>query len=429
MKIAIISEHASPLAPQGADGGGQSVYVAQVGRELGRAGHQVDIFTRRDDLWSAPAVDFDRNVRVIRVPAGPPCSVAREKLLPHMNDFTARLTEYCTPRGARYDVVHANFFMSGLVALALRRTLHMPFAITFHDTARARQLHQGGPDGFPRERAAIEEILAKTADRVIAASPQDRADLVGLYGADAQRVHVVPCGFDPEELGPGSAAAARGRIGLSEDEFVVLHAGRLAPRTGIDNVIRGIARLKRTHGPEARLVIVGAEADGPDSEAAPEMARLAAIAAAEGVGGQVTFANRPPRATLRDHYCASDVVVMTPRYEPLGLTALEAMACGRPVIGAAVGGISHLVVDCVTGYLVPPDDPTTLAERLSRLHANPELGRAYGRAGIRCARSLFTSRKVAADLAALYAGMLAPSGARLAATVAGRIAQPIAGPP
>jgi glycosyltransferase involved in cell wall biosynthesis len=178
-----------------------------------------------------------------------------------------------------------------------------------------------------------------------------------------------------------------------------------------------VAELKRRHGITARLLVVGGESEQPDPVLTPEIGRLSALAAKEQIAEQVLFTGRRPRAQLRDYYCASDVFVTTPWYEPFGITPLEAMACGRPVVGADVGGIKHSVMDAVTGYLVPPNDPSALAERLARFHRNPELGLAFGRAGIRRVRSEFTWTRVAASLARVYAAV-APQRIGVAETAA-----------
>ena len=408
MKIALISDHASPLALLGgSDSGGQNVYVAHLARQLGRAGHLVDVFTRSDDPRLPPVCAFDRNVRVVHVPAGPRAPIAKERLLPHMYEFARRTVTFCKGPTHCYHVVHANFFMSGLAALRLKRELELPFVMTFHALGEVRRLHQKEADQFPPERIGIERLLVKSADRIIAECPQDLEDLVSLYGASADAIDVVPCGIDRGEIRPGGAGA-RGRIGLglAPDEFVVLQLGRLVPRKGIDNVIRGIACLKRDHGIRARLLIVGGEADDPDPVKTPEIGRLSAIAEQEGLRDQVIFAGRRARELLGDYYSAADVFVTTPWYEPFGITPLEAMGCGTPVIGAAVGGIKHTVVDGVTGYLIPPRDPAALAERLARFHRNPELARALGRAGIRHVASRYTWRKVARDMERTYAMVL-----------------------
>ena len=396
LKIALISEHASPLATLGGvDAGGQNIYVAHMARCLAEAGHQVDVFTRRDDAMLPTVVHLRPGLRVVHIDAGPPSFVPKEHLLPHMARFASECERLFRNTGG-YDVVHANFFMSGLVALHLKHTLGVPFAITFHALGLVRREHQGEADGFPAERIDIERQLVAEADCIVAECPQDRADLVRLYGADERRMVMVPCGFDPAEFSPMDRSRARLELGLDPGEFVVLQLGRMVPRKGVDNVIRSIAHLP----PDvpARVLVVGGESEEPDERATPEIGRLRAIARELGVKSRVSFAGRRQRADLRRYYCAADVFVTTPWYEPFGITPLEAMACGTPVIGSAVGGIQYSVVQGVTGYLVPARDPAALAERLAWLHRNPELARALGRAGIRRARSLFTWERVAGQL-------------------------------
>ncbi|HEX5391955.1 MAG TPA: glycosyltransferase family 1 protein [Rhodocyclaceae bacterium] len=407
MKIALISEHASPLAaPGGVDCGGQNVYVAHVAKQLAGNGHHVDIFTRRDSLSLSSVTNLGPRVRVIHIPAGPPHFIAKESLLPHMPEFIDRAGQWWNRRTgdrnhAPYDVIHASFFMSGLAALHLRQRHGTPFVITFHALGKVRRLHQGKADGFPTERIAIEQNLMASADRVIAECPQDRQDMIDLYDADPTRIDLVPCGFDPDELSPGPRHL-RAELGLSDDDFVVLHLGRLVPRKGIDNVIRGIAELKRRHGIHAILLIVGGETDTPDAALNPEMARLSAIAADEGVAKQVRFTGRQPRHLLRHFYCAADVFVSTPWYETFGIAPLEAMACGCPVIGAAVGGLQHSIADGATGFLIPPNDPVVLAEKLATLHQDKTLCEAFGQAGMKRVRANFTWRRVAAALTKVY---------------------------
>jgi glycosyltransferase involved in cell wall biosynthesis len=406
MRIALISEHASPLAACGSvDAGGQNVYVAQVAHGLARMGHSVDVFTRRDDPRQASVVDVEPGYRVLHVTAGPATHVPKEALLPHMAEFARRIERTCRHR-APYDVAHANFFMSGLAAMRLRAALGTPLVVTFHALGLVRREHQRESDTFPPARIAIETAVARAADRIVAECPQDRDDLVRLYGAPPERIVEVPCGFDRREFGPLDRDATRARLGIAPDEFVVLQLGRLVPRKGIDNVIRAIGRLRATHGIAARLLVVGGNGDTPDASHTPEIARLQAIASEAGVADRVVFTGRRDRAALRAYYCAADVFVTTPWYEPFGITPLEAMACGTPVIGAAVGGIKHTVVDGVTGFLVPPHAPDALAERLACLARNRALARAMGRAGMRRARSLFTWEQVAAALADAYRAAL-----------------------
>lgn len=408
MKLALISDHASPLAALGGtDSGGQNVYVAHLARQLGRAGHEVDVFTRCDDAQLPPVCHFDRNVRVVHVSAGPQAPIAKEGLLPHMYEFARRMGSFCRSRSRGYDLVHANFFMSGVAALRLKREMNLPFVVTFHALGKVRQLHQKEADQFPPERVSIERLLVRSADRLIAECPQDHEDLVRLYGANPDAIDIVPCGVDRDEIRPaGPGARARLGLGVGPEEFVVLQLGRLVPRKGIDNVIRGIACLARDHGITARLLVVGGESDDPDPEKTPEIARLAAIATDLGIREQVIFTGRRPRHLLGDYYSAADVFVTTPWYEPFGITPLEAMSCGTPVIGAAVGGIKHTVVDEVTGFLVPPHDPSALAQKLARLYHSPAAARAMGRAGMRHVAAGYTWPKVAQDMVRTYETVL-----------------------
>jgi D-inositol-3-phosphate glycosyltransferase len=413
-KIAIISEHASPIATLGgADGGGQNVYVAHIARQLAKRGHSVDIFTRRDDPYKAPVVSLAPNLRVIHVPAGPAGCVPKEELLPHMDEFCRRIVECCRPAAARYDVTHANFFMSGLASLALKEAYGTPFVVTFHALGKIRRLYQGSADRFPVERIPIEERLVLEADSLIAECPQDRLDLLDHYQAESDRIDLVPCGFDAKELSPGHASL-RDELGIADGEFVVLQLGRLVPRKGIDNVIRGIAALKQRHSIIAKLLIVGGDSWVPDGVRTPEIARLRDIAVREGVVDQVIFIGSRPRNELGRYYSAADVFVTTPWYEPFGITPLEAMACGCPVIGSAVGGIQYSVVDGVTGYLVPPNDAAALAERLAHLHNHPHLRETLGNAGVARVHSMFTWKGVAAQLDSIYARVIGDTAGRRA---------------
>jgi glycosyltransferase involved in cell wall biosynthesis len=415
MKIALVSAHASPLGPFGGPAeGAHGVYAHHLACALACAGHQVDVYTRREDLWSAPVVEIAPNASVVHVPAGPPHPVSAAALPTSMSEFASRVAAHAA-RG-RYDVVHASFFLSGIAALHLKRRFGIPFVATLHSLGRALRRHPKCTDGLSLERPRIEEAIVAAAGRLLAGSDRDREDLTGLYGADTRVIDVVPFGFDPAEFGPG-ARSARTRLGLGPNEFVLLHAGRLARGDGIDNVIRALARLRSDHGIGARLLVVGGAAEEPDPRRTPEIARLRLIATTHGVSGQVEFVGARPRAVLREYYGAADAFVTTPTYEPFALAPIEALACGIPVVGAAVGGIAHVVVDAVTGFLVPPDDPAALAERLARLRRNPELALAYGRAGIRCVRAGFTWRHIAARAAQAYVAVLAPHRARLASAV------------
>ena len=401
-KIALISEHASPLATLGGvDNGGQNVYVAQVAKALAGLGYQVDVFTRRDDPELKEIHEWGDGIRIIHVPAGPARYIHKEEMLPYMKQFTHYMIEFIKRQGG-YDLIHANFWMSGLVASSIKRALDIPFVITFHALGRVRRVHQGKNDNFPDARFEIEDRIIATADRIIAECPQDKEDLTHLYQADPERVSIVPAGFDPLEMEPIDKAEARRQLGLAENERIILQLGRMVPRKGVDTVIHGLARLVRDYGIQARLLVVGGESEGPDPAANPELARLIKIARSEKVSDLVTFVGRRQRNILKYYYSAADVFVSTPWYEPFGITPLEAMACGTPVIGSSVGGIKYTVEEGKTGFLVAPKDPDALAARLAELFENPSQLKRFGKQAIQRVQTYFTWEKVGLMLSEVY---------------------------
>lgn len=404
-RIALISEHASPLAaPGGVDSGGQNVYVAHVSRELSKLGYLIDIYTRRDQPGLHEVVDWQPGVRIIHVPAGPASALRKEAMLPHMRAFAIYVSSFIHRHQLRYQLVHANFFMSGMVALQLKLILGLPFVITFHALGRVRRQYPGDADGFPDERFEIEQVLMQEAACVIAECEQDLHDMASLYGARHGNMAIVPCGFDPDEFMP-LRDGARARLGLPVSAFVVLQLGRMVPRKGVDNVIRALSVLRDRHAIEAKLLIVGGDKLA-DLSSSPEMQRLMEIAHSLGLSSTISFTGAQPRPVLREFYSAADVFVTTPWYEPFGITPLEAMACATPVIGSDVGGIRSTVVCGETGYLVPPKDPQALAARLAMLHDAPALARRMGWNGLRRAHRHFTWRRVALQLAEVYESVI-----------------------
>ncbi|HEV7822757.1 MAG TPA: glycosyltransferase, partial [Burkholderiales bacterium] len=318
--------------------------------------------------------------------------------------------------GAPYSLTHANFFMSGLVGLAVKHTLGIPLVTTFHALGKVRRLHQGADDGFPIERLTIEEALVAHSDRIVAECPQDEEDIIKLYNGHSGRLTTVPCGFDPAEFFPMPRDEARAALGLDRKTFSILQLGRLVPRKGIDNVIRAVAALKRDFGHPAKLYVVGGNSALPDERCTPEIGRLRSIARELNVADCVHFTGQRPRKDLRSFYAACDVFVTTPWYEPFGITPLEAMACARPVIGSAVGGIRSTVVHDKTGLLVPPKDPLALAAGLHQLAANSRRREALGTAGLVRARKLYTWANVVRALEAAYVDVVRANSPRTAAS-------------
>ena len=390
MRLAVISEHASPLAALGGeDSGGQNVYVAELARRLGAMGHRVDVFTRRDDVLLPKVVPLERGVRVVNLPAGPAELVPKDDLFPLMGEFRDAFYRFAKEEPAAYDLVHANFWMSGWVACEAKRDLGLPFAQTFHALGEIKKREQGAADTSPPERRAAEFRILEEADRVLATCPAEVEELTALYDADPARLTLVPCGVDARKFRPVDRSKARERLGLP-DEPTIVYVGRLVPRKGVDTLVEAFALLPDHL--DARLVIVGGE---PGVEISPETDRLSALAGKLKVRERVHFTGSRPQGELRRYYGAADVAVTVPHYEPFGMTPLEAMACATPVVGSRVGGIKSSVADGKTGYLVPPKDPEALAGRLLRLLSDESLRDRLGRAARRRIKEHYTWERVA----------------------------------
>jgi glycosyltransferase involved in cell wall biosynthesis len=391
MKVAMVSEHANPLADVGSvDAGGQNVHVGALAKGLAARGHDVTVFTRRDDP-SAPARIVSADGYVVElVNAGPPTEVPKDELLQYMPAFAARLEDRWL--GERFDVAHSHFWMSGVAATAAGVVTGLPVVHTFHALGTVKRRQQGRRDTSPRERIAIERRLCTDVDRVIATCRDEIREL-RLMGMDTRRASVVPCGVDVHAFVPvRSKPSTRPRL---------LVLGRLVERKGVGNAITAVGRL-----PGVDLVIAGGPARDALS-ADPEVCRLRELAAEAGCSERVHFLGRVPRADVPALIASVDIVVAVPWYEPFGIVPLEAMACGRPVVGTAVGGLLDTIEPGRTGELIPPRRPDLLAETLRSLLADPERRAAYGRAGYQRAVTTYRWEKVAAATEAVYESVLA----------------------
>lgn len=385
LRVAMLSEHASPVALLGSvDAGGQNTYVDEVSRRLGRLGLQVDVFTRRDDPEAPEVVAWAPGVRVINLPVGPAHFVPKDDLWPLMPVFERELLRFAASEHARYDILHGNFWMSGWVAARLRRQLRVPAVQIFHAMGKTKQHHQGGADTSPPDRIAVETSIVRRVDRIIAQCPAERDELIQDYDAPPQAVTMIPSAVNVRRFRPADRDAARAHIGLESDGPVVAYIGRMLPRKDPRNIVRAIGLLARdpafADGRKVTFLCVGGETADADPVETPEIGQLRRLAAELGISDQMRFVGKRQPDELSDYYCAADVAVTTPWYEPFGLTPLEAQACGRPVIGSAVGGITLTIQDGVTGYLVPPRDPGALAMRIRDLLTQPALRERMGNA-------------------------------------------------
>jgi glycosyltransferase involved in cell wall biosynthesis len=390
MKVSLVSEHASPLAAiGGVDAGGQNVHVAALAAGLAARGHDVTVHTRRDDVALPDEVVTQDGYRVRHVAAGPAENLPKDDLLRHMPEFASVLRREWAAH--RPDLVHAHFWMSGLASVAAAGTI--PVLQTFHALGSVKRRHQGAADTSPPQRVQLERSLCRTVGHVVATCSDEVFELRRL-GLPRERVSIVPCGVDTSVFTPkGPVAPRNGRPRL-------LVLGRLVERKGQDDAVRALTAV-----PDAELVVVGGPpADRLDRD--PEVLRLRELAAAAGVADRLLFTGSVTRADVPAWVRSADVVLAVPWYEPFGITPLEAMACGRPVVATAVGGLQDTVADGVTGDLVPPRDPARLGEVLAALLADDARRAAYGAAGVRRARSRYRWARVVADTEAVYRQVL-----------------------
>ncbi|MBW3614929.1 MAG: glycosyltransferase [Actinobacteria bacterium] len=389
MRIALVSEHASPLAVLGGvDAGGQNVHVAALAQALAQLGHEVVVHTRRETPDLPRRVDLCPGVVVDHVDAGPPRPVTKDCLLPFMGDFAADLQR--SWQTERPDVVHAHFWMSGWASLEAARPLGIPVVQTLHALGVVKRRHQGAKDTSPSERLAMEEMIVRRVDHIVATCTDELFELLRL-GAEASRVSVVPCGVDLDLFTPSGPVEQR-----DPRRRRIVVVSRLVERKGIGNVITALADV-----PDTDLLIAGG---APKAELVddPEYRRLAALAKEYGVAERVEFRGRVGRGELPALFRSADVVVCVPWYEPFGIVPLEAMACGVPVVASAVGGLVDTVVDGVTGVLVPARQPARLAEALTDLLDAPDVMRALGAAGAARARNRYGWLRVASLTAETY---------------------------
>jgi glycosyltransferase involved in cell wall biosynthesis len=402
-RIAFISDHASPLACIGTvDTGGQNVYVAQLAKYLASQGYLIDVYTRRDNAGIAEVVKWQKGVRVIHVKAGPECNIIKEEMLQYMQEFQHNMIAFIVSNHLHYELIHANFFMSGLVACGIKKELDIPFVITFHALGHIRRIHQQDKDKFPEERIVIEEMIVREADHIIAECPQDKDDLVDHYRANPRKISIVPCGFSSSEFHPVEKRTARDILGLPSDCHILLQLGRMVERKGVDNVIKSMAYLHSAGEKDFRLVVVGGDSENMQESGCSEYKRLCTIARRLKIMDKVVFAGRKDRDKLKYYYSAADLFITTPWYEPFGITPLEAMACGTPVIGANVGGIKFSVKDGVTGGLVAPKQPRKLAEKVKEMVSDQERLNRMGKNAIKHVNTWFTWEKVAGQMDDLY---------------------------
>ena len=401
-RIGLISVHTCPLATLGGkETGGMNVYVREVARHLGRLGLEVDVFTRSQTPGVPTVVPLGPGARVVHIEAGPQRPVPPVEIVAELDEFIDGVESFQRRTHGGYALLHGHYWLSGLVAVELaRRSRGTPVVQMFHTLGVVRNALADAPgDWVPQVRLDAEARVAGLADRIVAATPLERAELAWYCGADDDRVRTIPCGVDVDLFSPGDAAAARARLGL-DAEWVLLFVGRPAPIKGLEILLRALACLKADGFARAdvRLVIVGGDRDGERDD---ERARLRSLAERLGVGAWVDFKGPQLQPALPEYYRAADLCLVPSHHESFGMAALEAMACGAAVVASRVGGLATTIQDGVTGVLVPPRDEVALAGAIASLLADEPRRRALGRLAARWAQG-FAWPSVARALVDVY---------------------------
>jgi D-inositol-3-phosphate glycosyltransferase len=368
--VAVLSLHTSPLAQPGTgDSGGMNVYVRELGASLAQAGVDVRIYVRRWADHLPERVAVEPGLEVVHIDAGP-VHLAKEDLAEAVGPFADGVAADLA--GRPVDVLHANYWLSAVAAHRLKHALDLPLVATFHTLARVKA-DAGDGESVERERAEAEVIGC--CDAICASNPVEAHQLESFYGAPAERIELVPPGVDHAFFSAGDRAGAREALGF-DDRPTALFVGRIQPLKGLSVAVRMLAELRAS---DARLVVVG----GPSGPEGPsEFGSIRTLVDDLGLEQRVSFVEPQPHHLLSTYYRAADVVVVPSRSESFGLVALEAAACGVPVVAAAVGGLRTLVDDGVTGFLVESRDPSEFAARVDQLLVSPGEAAEMGRAAV-----------------------------------------------
>ena len=410
-RIAMLSVHTCPMAALGGkETGGMNVYVRELSRELGSQGLNIDIYTRSQDAARARVRELWPGVRVIHVPAGPERPYSKNMVFENLPEFVSGLRHFAATERVSYDLVHSHYWLSGWVGRELAREQRIPSVHMSHTLGRMKDtVARTAAEKETDRRIQVEQELVCDMDRLVAATDLDKAQIVELYGANPEKIEVIPLGVDLEMFRPIPRAEAKAAIGLElpRQQRILLFVGRMDPLKGLDTLLRAICKLNDLAPDLAKslcLAVIGGDVDENGAGVDTDLECLDKLKREVGVDQLVAFLGSRAQDTLPYYYSAAEVCIVPSHYESFGLVALEAMACGTPVIASRVGGLQSTVEDGVTGLLVPAGDPDALAEKLKLVLSDDDLRMRLG-ASARSKAQIYTWRSVADRILHLYEGL------------------------
>lgn len=411
-KIALISVHGDPAIDIGREeAGGQNVYVRKIGEALARLGWNVDMFTRRSSESQPEIVEHSSNCRTIRLDAGLRTFIKRQQIYQYLPEFVTAFLEFQSQQESIYPLLHTNYWLSAWVGMELKKSQSSNLLHTYHSLGAVKYRSIKNIPQISQTRLQIEKQCLETADRIIATSPQEQEHMRSLVSSLGQ-IEVIPCGTDIDRFGSVDKIESRGKLGIDLGSQVVLYVGRFDRRKGIETLVRTLAQKQVKRHPNLKAIIVGGST--PGRKDGKERERIEALVHELELDEIVTFAGRIQHADLAYYYAAADVCVVPSHYEPFGLVAIEAMACGTPVIASRVGGLQFTVIDEFTGLLVPPQDELSFAQAIDRILTNPAWSRQLEKEARKRVESMFSWDGVARQLEQQYLACLDQNQAELA---------------
>jgi D-inositol-3-phosphate glycosyltransferase len=409
LKVAMLSYHTCPLATLGGkDTGGMNVYVREITHKLGENGVHVDVFTRSQDEHVPHVLhDLGYGNRVVHIPAGPEIPLPKPALTNYLEEFVTGVEAFASSKGIQYDLVHSHYWMSGIAGINLKKKWNIPLVHMFHTLGIMKnRVAQSENEIEGNYRIAGERKVLGEAEQIIASTPAELAQLQFLYQADSRRITIIPPGVDTGRFYPIPSDEAKEYIGVPPCGRMLLFVGRIEPLKGLDILLQAIAYLRKQPGMSEHqfcLTVIGGEPDALDAN--QEMQRIQALRQQFGLQDLVTFLGKRSQDTLPYYYSAAEAVVVPSFYESFGMVALEAMACGTPVVASQVGGLAFLVKNGETGFTVPVDDPIALADHLSLLLRDEDLRSRLGQRATEEAKS-YSWEQITAQLVQVYQTMI-----------------------